>query len=406
MRKCAGCLVEITHREYLVCAICNESYDIMCANVSETRFYGTMKDEHKKIWKCQACRCKMPKTNNSNTPVRAQHLENLEIDNLSANITTRKKQNKTQKQLDMSNKDQSDLEDIYSEDQSFPGDTICTSPNNKENLNTQLFDKFCTIVDTKLKIFKESLVSELKIIIQHELNSAITNVQQNLTNHLDLSPPNPKQDNTKDNLSQLNEKIKKLEAEKNKLTEELTALQNNNKTQNMNRNENQRKIVLHGLEELYGETGNDICERLKHLFYDIMNVNLNGYIEEIYRVGKRGYRRPLVVELLSKSMTRYLLDNKEHFKGTGISITEYLDEESLRKRRKLIDILRDARRQGKYASIRNNNLYINGKLYDNENECQENNRTNQTPLNNNNCFKDVQNKNTNESVDHPFRANK
>lgn len=51
-----------------------------------------MTPEHKQSWICQTCRCKMPKKDNSNTPIRPREMENnnqTPIDK--TNITFRKK---------------------------------------------------------------------------------------------------------------------------------------------------------------------------------------------------------------------------------------------------------------------------------------------------------------------------
>lgn len=68
---CAGCRVTINDRRYLICTICGQHYDLICANVPEKRFYNTMTREHKDKWKCVLCLSKLPKSDNTNTPVRA-----------------------------------------------------------------------------------------------------------------------------------------------------------------------------------------------------------------------------------------------------------------------------------------------------------------------------------------------
>lgn len=69
---CEGCFQIIQNREFLTCSICNNNYDLECANVSTQRFYNTLTKEHREKWKCQLCINKMPKKNNTNTPIRPQ----------------------------------------------------------------------------------------------------------------------------------------------------------------------------------------------------------------------------------------------------------------------------------------------------------------------------------------------
>lgn len=67
--ECSGCLQKITDRQFLICFYCNSTYDLMCANYTENRFY-LMTEEHKSHWKCPACYCKSKRNigDNSNTP--------------------------------------------------------------------------------------------------------------------------------------------------------------------------------------------------------------------------------------------------------------------------------------------------------------------------------------------------
>lgn len=67
---CAGCLEAIADGRFLKCYLCRESYDLLCANVSEAYFDVSMTARHGNTWKCQVCRCKEPKADNTNTPVR------------------------------------------------------------------------------------------------------------------------------------------------------------------------------------------------------------------------------------------------------------------------------------------------------------------------------------------------
>lgn len=52
------------------CTGCSQKYDLQCANLSPKRYKG-LNDETKRKWKCSECICKLPKTDNSDTPARA-----------------------------------------------------------------------------------------------------------------------------------------------------------------------------------------------------------------------------------------------------------------------------------------------------------------------------------------------
>ena len=64
---CAGCLATITDRRFLRCCLCEDVYDLQCANVSDCRFYTTMSRD---AWKCPVCLSRQPRGDNTNTPIR------------------------------------------------------------------------------------------------------------------------------------------------------------------------------------------------------------------------------------------------------------------------------------------------------------------------------------------------
>lgn len=99
--KCTGCPNVITNREYLICSICTSLYDLDCANVSY-KLFTLMTKESKSNWKCIECVLKKPRSDNTNTPIRAldmtQNIQSVERDdsyddNQSYNnVTIRKRQ--------------------------------------------------------------------------------------------------------------------------------------------------------------------------------------------------------------------------------------------------------------------------------------------------------------------------
>ncbi|CAH2095172.1 unnamed protein product [Euphydryas editha] len=68
-KTCAGCQNSLPRREHMICVTCKLGYDLLCANVTSKHFYQ-MDAESRIKWNCQQCRSKLPKTGNSNTPVR------------------------------------------------------------------------------------------------------------------------------------------------------------------------------------------------------------------------------------------------------------------------------------------------------------------------------------------------
>ncbi|KAI5632659.1 hypothetical protein NE865_14641 [Phthorimaea operculella] len=174
-------------------------------------------------------------------------------------------------------------------------------------------------------------------------------------------------------IEELNNKIMQLNSENQRLQSNIQSIQKTiehiNKTspdastKYCLKEDNKKKLILYGLEEDRGEVAKDVYERIIYAFQDILNINIRGYVEDLKRLGRNGYKRPLLIEFLSKNLTREILHNKHLFKNSGLSVSEVLEEEALKQRKKLVEIMIGARRQGKRANIVNNRLYIDGKEY-------------------------------------------
>ncbi|XP_028168561.1 uncharacterized protein LOC114358724 [Ostrinia furnacalis] len=355
INKCAACLGEINHRRFLVCMKCSGKFDLPCVNVPEKRFYNTMTAEHKKNWICPECKSKQPKYDNTNTPVRNQ-MPALDDENKpqtsNENITFRKR---TTRNIDLS-------ESIAIDDSPPQGDTLMfdtTSCQPEESLlltEIREIKKQLTIQNQNQESFKNDLSDTIKTVL--EGINTINNKQKLLETEIqDLR--STVQDNS--------HRISELEKENNKLRQDLqrralsqdsanhsilpgspstttmqqqkpaSAVDHKNEIKNapvkcVDAGERCKFLVLYGLNEYHHESDIELYDRVLAVFRDITHTNLMGYIEEMDRIGKKGYRRPLKIELLSKRMVKYLLSCRNMFKNSGLWISEYLDEQGLRER--------------------------------------------------------------------------
>ena len=66
--RCAGCPNTIIGNSFMRCTKCSSVYDLICAGVSEE--WLQEKRVRKQSWVCVLCSSSMPKTDNSDTPVR------------------------------------------------------------------------------------------------------------------------------------------------------------------------------------------------------------------------------------------------------------------------------------------------------------------------------------------------
>lgn len=371
--KCAGCLQKIPNREYLACCLCKDKYDLLCANVSIQRFLNTMTVEHKAVWKCDKCRSKAPKIDNTNTPIREQQntlitSPNTNASFLSENITIRARKTKCNETI-------STINDLSVLDETLNTESKITDSNKRNTLQEPTsqvitLQQFESLLDKKLDSYKQSLLNELIETITCLTSREITTFKKELTQTTDNLVC--EQTNISDKIQQMNTSINELNRENCKLWNEIqeiqTSLNKLNSQQHLSKNINEsilninKKIVIYGMEERR-ENESELQDRVIYLFQDVLNLNVSGCLEDIKRLGKKGHRRPILVELLSKNMTNYILKNRRAFKNTGIAVTELLEGESLKYRKKLIETLIAARKEGHRANIINNKLIINGNEF-------------------------------------------
>lgn len=311
-----------------------------------------MTTESKKSWKCQACQCNLPKTDNTNTPIRPRDREIQGHSTENTNVTYRKKTNNTL------SKDES-IENI-----SILGDTICNENNLTPDLqlNEQILCNLSEIIHKQLRENNLSIIQELKSTIQIEIQNAISKFKEDIKQDtIELFKQN---DLRLKEIETINNKIKKITEEYEQLRNDISIIEN--KVVNTNTNSlpevKNKKLVIYGLAEYYEENEFALHDRITEMFYEILHVDVTGYIEDAYRLGKKyNTNRPLVIELISSRMIKYLLENRQYFRGTGLHISEFLSLNEIKENKKMREEMFMARKNGYHAVIRNNQLYIEGK---------------------------------------------
>lgn len=189
---------------------------------------------------------------------------------------------------------------------------------------------------------KAGIIHELRNTFQTEINTASKKIQQNVDDK--ISKLKDEQNVVKGELKEIYTKIKKIE-----------------ENLNLNTSSNPRKFVLFGFPEQINETEYDLYENVSKAFSDIMSININPFVEDIQRIGRKGKTRPLVIELTNKRMAKYILRNNKCLRNTGLAVDTFVEGQELKERTILKQNLRDARRNGNHAIIKNNKLFVNGK---------------------------------------------
>ncbi|KAH9634849.1 hypothetical protein HF086_016128 [Spodoptera exigua] len=173
----------------------------------------------KNSWNCQTCKCKIPKTGNINTPIRAP-IESQPTDSEENNVTLRKLP--TNSNLDISSfQDLSVLGDTqYLEDKETPLSTT-KGVLTLENLSEMII--------LRLRENNQSIIAEIQNTIQIEINKAIAKMREDIDRKTDsLFKENEQR---LEDIEIINKKIEKLNIENEKLRNEIKGL-NNQKRQN------------------------------------------------------------------------------------------------------------------------------------------------------------------------------
>lgn len=340
--NCLACNQTIaSDLELVSCIKCKDPYHYQCLGIT-TAVFTNENNEIKRGWRCQSCSNITTRRKNDSTPVRNQlHDSLIDLDDTNA----------TNVSIDHTFCDESN--------QSLHGDTLYSQQPTQSPQNITL-EQIGLLLDSKLKNNNATIISDLKKLIHSEINLAINQLKVEFTQKNFVI--SSQQEILAQKLRDTNEKIDLLQKENHLVTSQLKDLQSRlDRTTKANSNENQRSFVLYGLDEYYGENESDLYVRLSNMFYNILNVDINGFIETVKRVGKRGNRRPLIVEVISKRMKNYVIKNAHCFKNTGYAVSEVLDDDALRNRQQLRINLRNARKSGNHAVIRGDRLFINGK---------------------------------------------
>lgn len=365
----------------MTCSICTEDYELDCVGIPEKIFLNLMSKERKSSWKCPQCISKAKKTDNTHTPIRSNlqtdTLERKNWDESACNVTQRTKRPQ------IVDKDCS----IMSNDTLPDGDTVIFSPSQN---NCNIIVEFRTLE----KVIRSFLSDQEKR--EEKLCASLNHLQMGINGINDrLNTMETNMLMVEKKTETHSEKITNLEKEIEFLKQEVAQIKINSSTisssykdckptstgttnipQIYNQNnaieikhhsnsstlipnvsthdeEHDRLFVLYGLEEYRDETEHQLHGRIIDVFSQISGTNVAGFVEEITRIGHRGWRRPLKIEMLSKRMTKYLLANRNYFRGSGLWISEYLDETKLRSRNQNIRNRRSSKCMAEHTATAN-----------------------------------------------------
>lgn len=345
--KCETCNQLLYDGDLLKCVGCLRKYHFACLNM-QTAYYMGHKSELEKSWYCDGCKniTRRKPIRNDDTPIRNTFKEPIE---------------KTPPKIDLISIDDGTKNIDLATQKSPQGNTVAT-------INLQ---ELSSLLDSKFANFRRIIMQDISNEIEVKMEKMFSEFCKKKIDNLTIE-----QETIQKKISELTQKIKNIETELSYAKDKNSLHKINHCDPNLNLKDemymlqekinteiNNKKIVLYGLDEHWNESHLQIIDRINYAFYDILSIDINGYIETVSRIGKKGYRRPIVIELISKRMADYIIQNATYFKNTGLYVSKILSKAELEQKLTLKLKLQEARRNGHHATIRHNQLYVDGKIF-------------------------------------------
>lgn len=319
-----------------------------------------MTSDHKKAWICPICHCNKRKSILDSTAISS--LDNCSSPTIidsshRSKVTVRRAPPSKIEYKSINSEDLNDLGDTRNNTPFSVKEKIINEPLTLQNINL--------LMELNLQENNKSILAELRVMVQSQIEDALKDLKTEIKEQRECVER--EQLKTKVEIDNLHSRINQLHQDLNRLKTDSQRLKADLQNSTYIADETKltydpaKTFVLYGLTENYWESNDETYDRVINTVYDILNVDLTGYVEVLTRLGKRGTRRPIKIELISKRMTNYLLSCGQYFKNTGIAISEYLNKQALQDKRTLKEEMLTARRNGQHAVFRNNKLLINGK---------------------------------------------
>ena len=139
---------------------------------------------------------------------------------------------------------------------------------------------------------------------------------------------------------------------------------------NIERDLKRKNLIIKGVADAEEEKNEDLAIKVENLLEKMgVNINLARDIDEIKRFGlfHKDKKRPILIKLLTWNKKMEILQQAKTLKGTNIWIDQDYTKKVQNERKQLIPYMKQAREQGKKASLKYNKLIINGMAYGSEN---------------------------------------
>lgn len=232
--NCLGCNFPIGDDELLKCSMCKDGiYHYKCCNISE-QTYNDQYLIQKLRWSCPACANITRRYRNDNTPVHSREFTptpNMQLNSSCMSCDDDLPENGTPVQKSPP----TSVHHSSAPAQFIPAVQMSTTLPGSNHIS---YDRFETLLDTKLDFIKKSIATDISTLIRKEITTAIDKLQIDFTKTTDFLKE--EQDDLKRDLKLANDRIKTLENEKsglqsniNNINRRLLSLEKSSRSHNL-----------------------------------------------------------------------------------------------------------------------------------------------------------------------------
>lgn len=150
-----------------------------------------------------------------------------------------------------------------------------------------------------------------------------------------------------------NKRIEELQQLNSQLEKKISELENSQRKKN---------LLIFGINEDEREYGEETYSAVRTVCRELFEVDTDGHIEEVYRVGK-GKFRPILVKFQNLRTKEMIMNRVKNSRGTKLRFVNDLSYEVRRRRKLLLPYLKTARSKGHFAIMIDDKLKINDKVY-------------------------------------------
>lgn len=218
--------------------------------------------------------------------------------------------------------------------------------------------------DAFIEKMKEMMVATMaeqhektKVIFIQEVKDEMAKIKDEIVHNIDVKI-NKTVEGLRNEIKETREKYEFHEEKITNLEKESKYLLNLQKRKN---------IMVYGLENVRGRE--ERKSQLVKLFRDTMETSFSRMDLDYFKVLTNSREKnPVLIRMTTLEMKYEIFSKRKNLKGTDIYIDDDLDKEEIQKRKYLRAIMKEKKDEGKEVMMKRNKLYVDGELYETEDE--------------------------------------